>query len=324
MSTNATNPFDGNYLERYRKGLLTPAEAHALEKAALEDPLLADALDGYMQAPRDTEAERTFLKSWINERVEENQAAIRYIPRSNNFQSFLRVAAVFLVLIGAAWLGYVLWLEPKSPQLADRGVDQNTTVQTAPPTPSSTLTDDSLIPARPVTPTPSPLQKTDEPPVAMLDPTPPKETNTMDLQEAAPIVQVPPVRNADTEKIAPEPVRTEETESRNAQVTESRSVRANTKKQLVQDEPTPLNGWASYEEYLNQSRQMVPSPDNRNVSAAQVLLSFQVGEDGRPRDVRVERSAGSQYDKKAIDLLLKGPDWKASRTAQRGLVQIRF
>ena len=35
-----------NDIERYRKGELTPSEMHALEKKALSDPFLADALEG--------------------------------------------------------------------------------------------------------------------------------------------------------------------------------------------------------------------------------------------------------------------------------------
>ena len=33
--------------KRYYSGTMTAAERHALEKAALDDPFLADALEGY-------------------------------------------------------------------------------------------------------------------------------------------------------------------------------------------------------------------------------------------------------------------------------------
>ena len=33
---------------RYHSGLMPETEMHALEKAALEDPFLADALEGYL------------------------------------------------------------------------------------------------------------------------------------------------------------------------------------------------------------------------------------------------------------------------------------
>jgi hypothetical protein len=34
-------------IEKYHRGLLSPAEMNELEKAALDDPFLADALEGY-------------------------------------------------------------------------------------------------------------------------------------------------------------------------------------------------------------------------------------------------------------------------------------
>lgn len=34
-------------IEQYLQGSLSPAEMHAMEKAALQDPLLADAIEGY-------------------------------------------------------------------------------------------------------------------------------------------------------------------------------------------------------------------------------------------------------------------------------------
>lgn len=328
MSTFETNRFDGNFLERYRKGLLTPAEAHALEKAALDDPLLADALEGYMQAERDTESERTYLRTWINDRVEENQAAIRYIPRANNFQPFLRVAAVFLVLIGAAWMGYILWLEPKSPVLANRGpekTNQTSSAQTQPAIQSSPLSDDPKTPIGSVPPAPATAEKPTEPPIAKLESAEAKlRTQADEAVSAAPVLQVTPPANQDADRSVIESVRPEETDGRREQVTESRTANAKATKPLIQEEPAPVNGWASFEEYLNQSRQVSPTPDNRNVSYSIVLLSFQVSEDGRPRDIRVERSGGAQNDKKAIDILLKGPDWKAGKPDQRGKVQIRF
>ncbi|MCU0367808.1 MAG: hypothetical protein MUF39_03135, partial [Cyclobacteriaceae bacterium] len=35
-----------NDIEKYKRGEMTPAEEHALEKKALSDPFLADALEG--------------------------------------------------------------------------------------------------------------------------------------------------------------------------------------------------------------------------------------------------------------------------------------
>ena len=44
---NNINRFTASDIEKYHKGLLSAQEKHALEKAALDDPFLADALEGY-------------------------------------------------------------------------------------------------------------------------------------------------------------------------------------------------------------------------------------------------------------------------------------
>jgi hypothetical protein len=51
---SSTNKYNTTYsaadIEKYLKGELSPREMHDLENAALEDPFLADALDG-MSSP---------------------------------------------------------------------------------------------------------------------------------------------------------------------------------------------------------------------------------------------------------------------------------
>src|SRR4051812_11453005 len=41
------NNFSAADIERYRRGQLSPAQMHAMEKAAMEDSFLADAMEGY-------------------------------------------------------------------------------------------------------------------------------------------------------------------------------------------------------------------------------------------------------------------------------------
>ena len=83
---------------------------------ALEDPLLADALDGFRMANRDTTADLNLLRSQLDERIEANQAAIRQMPSTRFFSPFLRVAALLFILIGAGWFSYVFWVGPRDEQ----------------------------------------------------------------------------------------------------------------------------------------------------------------------------------------------------------------
>ena len=47
---NNIKNFTGADIEKYHKGLLSSKERHDLEKAALDDPFLADALEGFAVA----------------------------------------------------------------------------------------------------------------------------------------------------------------------------------------------------------------------------------------------------------------------------------
>ena len=89
-------------IEKYWRGELTAAEQHAMEKAALEDPLLADAMEGYEEKAQVPEpviaADNNELSKRLTERVAEKQSA----PVIKSV--WWKVAAAIVVLIGAAWL----------------------------------------------------------------------------------------------------------------------------------------------------------------------------------------------------------------------------
>jgi hypothetical protein len=89
-------------IERYHRGLMSGAERHALERAALEDPLLEEALEGYAglppgQAARDLSALRGRL------------AARVHAPGRLPVGIWWKAAAVFVVLAGAGALAYEQW-----------------------------------------------------------------------------------------------------------------------------------------------------------------------------------------------------------------------
>jgi TonB family protein len=61
-------------IEKYLRGELTPAEMHALEKRALDDPFLADALEGASQlSQHELHADLQSLHKALNERVDERK-----------------------------------------------------------------------------------------------------------------------------------------------------------------------------------------------------------------------------------------------------------
>ncbi len=96
----------GNYkaadFERYHSGKMGAHEMHALEKAALDDPFLADALEGYMNTGTpvgDTQELRVKLEQKDKER--------KVVPiKTTNSFFLLKIAAVFVLLAGFGWIMY--------------------------------------------------------------------------------------------------------------------------------------------------------------------------------------------------------------------------
>ena len=83
---------------RYHSGKMPEAEMHALEKAALEDPFLADALEGYVNTATPNED-----LSQIRERLSEKGGKIIPIKRS---YTWIRIAALVVVILGIGYMSY--------------------------------------------------------------------------------------------------------------------------------------------------------------------------------------------------------------------------
>ncbi|MEI9919632.1 MAG: TonB family protein [Bacteroidota bacterium] len=87
-------------IEKYLKGEMSPKEMHALEKKALSDPFLADALDGGALIDQ-----KDFSKD-----IEELDQSI--YKKKEVFFTPLRIAAGIIIIIGAAI--FLLWPSKKS------------------------------------------------------------------------------------------------------------------------------------------------------------------------------------------------------------------
>jgi TonB family protein len=92
-------------IEKYRRGELSPKEMHELEKRALSDPFLADALDGVNSINVDELA--TDLDQ-LNRSIHRKKDVVYFTP--------LRIAAGVVILIGASL--FLFWPSNKPEQLA--------------------------------------------------------------------------------------------------------------------------------------------------------------------------------------------------------------
>ena len=90
-------------IERYHKGQLGPEEMNAMEKAALDDPFLADAMEGYKHEAVSPGADISFLQNKLKQRI----AGTKVVElKSNSILGWWKAAASIIIIIGAGILVY--------------------------------------------------------------------------------------------------------------------------------------------------------------------------------------------------------------------------
>ena len=106
---NHNKQYTAQDIHRYHSGNMNAAQMHALEKAALDDPFLADALEGYSHtqtADADLQNIRTRLDALQNER--------KVILLNKNRFGWMKIAAAVIFLIGAGSLFYYVSNDQKN------------------------------------------------------------------------------------------------------------------------------------------------------------------------------------------------------------------
>ncbi|HEV3415104.1 MAG TPA: carboxypeptidase-like regulatory domain-containing protein [Puia sp.] len=117
MSANNkhTAPYTASDIEKYRKGELTAREMHDLERAALDDPFLADAIEGMTSHPTaDHQQDLYDLHERLNKRVAESKRRRKIIF----IQRRIVVAAALILLLGIGYtfLNHYLVIPHRAPE----------------------------------------------------------------------------------------------------------------------------------------------------------------------------------------------------------------
>ncbi|WP_300599483.1 carboxypeptidase regulatory-like domain-containing protein [Niabella sp.] len=105
MPTDPTYPYSVEDIRRYLSGSMSPAEMHEMEKAALDDPLLADALDGYRTAtPAVTDLHLNEIRSRISAQKPDatRQSPVVALHKTKWWRG-LAAAAVIGIMATGAW-----------------------------------------------------------------------------------------------------------------------------------------------------------------------------------------------------------------------------
>jgi len=91
---------------------------------------------------------------------------------------------------------------------------------------------------------------------------------------------------------------------------------------LIQD-AEPANGWIEYDKYIESNKRI--NPDDPNVKAGEVVVSFQVNRKSELSDFKIEQKLSASQDAEAIRLIKEGPSWRLLKGKKaRIMVIIRF
>ena len=135
MSGNDKNipMYSSSDIERYLNGELSAPEMHALERAALDDPFLADALDG-IKSHRHLPERPPFHEDVVQlqQRLQDRVAAGAR-PASVR-PLFMRYAAAMILLVGLGLTAYYIFLDRGASKVsALQHHEPDTTPATPPP-----------------------------------------------------------------------------------------------------------------------------------------------------------------------------------------------
>jgi hypothetical protein len=343
-------------VERYHSGGLSPAQMHALEKAALDDPFLADALEGYTYTKTAT-ADLTSIQQKLKQRIANDEKRGIFFISSN----WMKIAALFVLIAGGGWF-IIQSLIPSSKNEVALTIT-NSNKQT--PTINQTTNADSVsilsnVPVsnetvalnkkvsnapgekeyksknkndfnKPMATTAgNSLFEQDSKEVAATamerdinkskDKVDSPQNNIALLQDGTTIG-----RSKVTDTIRNFDVVLQRADRGLEEVVVSKKAKSNavsSRRQMFQiDTLEPAIGWSYFDEYIASN---MKSPTELKIKpvSGEVELSFELNKQGEPVNITVTKSLCDKCDEEAIRLLKEGPKWK--NKAKNGKVKIRF
>ena len=147
-NNNDREIYDETNIQRYLNGQMSAVEMNAMERAAMEDPFLADAIEGYSnkldRGEADTTSDLIELRALLKKRVESPHKKI--IPFYKT--QWWKVAAIVVLLAGSGTVIYYLITTPVTDKtvIAKNNVkEQKAVVIDSSPTITSGLADSTVI-----------------------------------------------------------------------------------------------------------------------------------------------------------------------------------
>ncbi|MDP2413330.1 energy transducer TonB [Daejeonella sp.] len=290
-------------IRAYLEGKLDHEEMHRLEKQALTDPFLWEALEGYTHTSNPG-TDLSILQRQLHERIvhlQENKKVFDFTWQR------LSVAASASVLFITA--GILFWMN-----INRSGTVTEKQVQVALIDRDSLKNEIQGYPGRPVIREKEYPVSSDETSIAAYQ-TPSGANNESEVNESSPSAKSE-IASGGT-SIQANKLRVQEQGSASRSLASSEGINAS--EQAVQ----PVPGWDIYRKYIEDN---IRKPLNDPKVSGSVLLSFELDEKGKPFNFHILKGLTEACDKEAIRLIKDGPSWKTrvGSKINTGRIEIRF
>ena len=289
-----TNCFDSLTIQQYLEGKLDPEVMHQLEKQALDDPFLWDALEGYSTHTKATH-DLSILQRQLHERIVHLQENKKVFDLTWQRLSVAAAAAVLFITAGI-----LFWMNSHRPsEHLATNPKQVEVVLTSPDSLNSLTSTNAIISAKKPVSAPDGQSRT-----------------------AANVTGKGLSSKIRTEPSASLPAEKEKIGADNSVSRESGLPPAITRA-AADKAAQPSNGWDLYNQYLKMN---LRKPSNEPLLNGPVLLSLDVGKNGMVSNIQVVKGLTKAYNAEAIRLVKEGPVWQSSSdgTIQQVRVEVLF
>ena len=280
---------DIELLEDYLDGKLDSKAMHRIEKQALEDPFVAQALAGLSESPKRAKQSVSLLQKQLYERIGQQQVAKKESVYTWQRLSIAAAAAVMFISVSII---FFMRARENNEQLAKQQ-------------PKSVEVNIAPLPA--VTDT----TKAEDSSAAVI---------AGNVSRPVNVGMVDPKRKFDKQVI---PSVTESVAASEAPATEAKdSVAIHKSTGVIKAEArvasvapagsSPVGGWASLDSYINDHNKF----GKENKTGKFVELSFLIDAEGMPSGIKVEKAATPEFDAEAVRLIKEGPKWEMPKSPE--------
>jgi hypothetical protein len=296
-----TNWPDNLTIQQYIDGSLNAKLMHQIEKKALEDPFLADALEGYAQSPGSSLG-LSILQRQLQERIVHQQENKKVFQLTWQRLSVAAAAAVLFISAGV-----LFWMNSQHINPQNALNTKQTEVQL---TPRDSLSGSDSLPNAVIKAPENKSSDLSVKPERLITSAKPKPIKSKDVVTDQALV----LEGRSTSRMSKAMKAPENPDSNSLSEVAVSGV------MIAKSEmPEPVDGWLKYKKYIAERVKTASANINAN---GIIKLDFLVDTDGRLSNFKVIKGLTEEANALAVKIIQNGPPWKPSASGKPEEVQV--